>query len=172
MLQEKYLPSFHYSARHSIVVHATPEKVFPSVLAPDFSRSWIIRLLYSLRGIPATTVSLKGLPTGKFIPLEVLQNEEIIIGVIGRFWKPSGELLSFEPKEFIALNPKGVAKASWNFRLIPDGNDTRVETETRIFCTDEKCRRKFSRYWFIVRPFSGLIRREMLNAIKRTAEGN
>lgn len=40
-------------------------------------------------------------------------------------------------------------------------------TETRVAPTDEKSRRAFRSYWAVVRPFSGLIRREWLRAIRR-----
>jgi hypothetical protein len=34
----------------------------------------------------------------------------------------------------------------------------------------EKARRNFRLYWFVIRPWSGLIRRLWLKAIKRRAE--
>jgi hypothetical protein len=35
--------------------------------------------------------------------------------------------------------------------------------------TDDHSRRVFGRYWLLIRPFSGLIRREWLAAIARRA---
>ena len=43
-------------------------------------------------------------------------------------------------------------------------------TETRVQLTDEAARRAFRRYWFVVRLFSGLVRRSWLAAAKRRAE--
>jgi hypothetical protein len=51
-----------------------------------------------------------------------------------------------------------------------DGGAATVSTETRVLCTDPGSRRAFRRYWRIVRPFSGLIRIEMLRSIRREAE--
>jgi hypothetical protein len=45
-----------------------------------------------------------------------------------------------------------------------------VATETRIVCTDEASRRAFLRYWRVIRPFSGLIRLEMLRLLRNAAE--
>ncbi|HEY3403555.1 MAG TPA: hypothetical protein VGK59_09225 [Ohtaekwangia sp.] len=170
MLHDKYLPVFHFSEGHSVVIQASPKKIFSLVDNMDFRRSWIIRILFALRGIPASMTSLNGLAKGKFITLEVIPDQEIIIGLIGRFWKPTGDLQYFDPKEFTKLNQEGFAKACWNFYLTPEGRGIRLATETRIFCADENSRKKFSRYWFVIRPFSGIIRKEMLKAIKRQAE--
>ena len=54
-----------------------------------------------------------------------------------------------------------------NWRL--DG--TTLSTETRVLATDEASRRAFRRYWLVIRPFSGLIRRVWLRAIRQRAEG-
>ncbi len=44
-----------------------------------------------------------------------------------------------------------------------------LTTETRARLTDQPSRRAFSRYWLLIRPFSGLIRRQWLAAIARRA---
>lgn len=46
-----------------------------------------------------------------------------------------------------------------------------LTTETRVFVTDDRSRRLFTGYWVVIRPFSGLIRRQWLAAIARRAEG-
>ncbi|MEP7335602.1 MAG: hypothetical protein ABI717_07460, partial [Actinomycetota bacterium] len=59
----------------------------------------------------------------------------------------------------------GYAKMAFNFRL----EDRVLSTETRVLLTDERSRKLFRRYWIVIRPFSGLIRREWLRAIARRA---
>lgn len=46
----------------------------------------------------------------------------------------------------------------------------RLRTETRAYGTDQRTRRVFALYWLAVRPWSGLIRRTWLRAIRRRAE--
>lgn len=58
-----------------------------------------------------------------------------------------------------------------DFTATPDGDGTLLATETRVFLTDERSRRRFAAYWLVVRPFSGLVRRSWLAAAKRRAEG-
>jgi hypothetical protein len=36
-----------------------------------------------------------------------------------------------------------------------------------MLCLDESSRRRFRRYWLFIRPFSGLIRMEMLRVIRQ-----
>jgi hypothetical protein len=40
----------------------------------------------------------------------------------------------------------------------------------RVACTDARSTRRFARYWWLIRPASGAIRRSRLAAIKRRAE--
>ncbi|OLC35432.1 MAG: hypothetical protein AUH81_10350 [Candidatus Rokubacteria bacterium 13_1_40CM_4_69_5] len=67
--------------------------------------------------------------------------------------------------------PPGTAKAAWNFAVgrRSDGA-TELRTETRVLCADVATRRRFRAYWTLIGPFSGLIRREMLAAVRSAAE--
>jgi hypothetical protein len=171
MLIDKYLSDFHFSEKHSLSIlsdNATISLVLESI---DFQDSKIIRFLFWLRGMPSKMLSIQGLTKSSFTELERIQNEEIVIGLIGQFWKSNGNLQKFEPLEFITFDKPNFLKAVWNFTIVlQENNYYSLSTETRVFCTDEISKRRFSKYWFFVRPFSGLIRMEMLRAIKKSAE--
>jgi hypothetical protein len=47
---------------------------------------------------------------------------------------------------------------------------TELRTETRVLATDAASRRRFGRYWRVIRPGSALIRRTWLGAAKRRTE--
>jgi hypothetical protein len=65
-----------------------------------------------------------------------------------------------------------MARGVWNFGVSEIGTGkTLLETETRVTCGDVASRRKFRLYWLLVRPFSGLIRRLMLRAIRKHLTG-
>lgn len=170
MLQDKYLPDYHFSEKHSTVIHKKPSDIWPIIIEGDLSGSWLIRLLFSLRGMPARMTTFKGLEEGRFIQLEQIENEELIIGLIGQFWKASGNLQVFKPEEFTHWDKQGYLKGSWNFKLVLQGDSTLVETETRVQCLGDNALKKFTRYWFFIRPFSGIIRKEILRGIKKKAE--
>jgi len=91
---------------------------------------------------------------------------ELVIAGIGRFWTPSGGLRRVESAEyFTEFAEPNYAKVAFNFRF----EDGVLSTETRIAGTDAHARRRFKLYWLLVRPGSGLIRREWLRAIARQA---
>jgi hypothetical protein len=167
----RYLPRWHFQEKHSILIAASPEVIFALAERLDVSDSSIIRFLYWLRGMPARALNKQGMQSTRFIELEKISNQEIIIGLIGQFWKPNGNLQLFKPTEFIDFRRAEFLKAVWNFKIIPSSPTVSLlETETRVECLDRIAYKKFSRYWFFIRPFSGLIRNEMLRAIKKKAE--
>lgn len=94
---------------------------------------------------------------------------ELVVGGIGRFWTPSGGLRKVTDKDqFQSFQEPGYAKVAFNFRL----EEGQLSTETRIAGTDAKARRLFGLYWLLIRPGSGLIRREWLRAIDRRAQAS
>ena len=56
------------------------------------------------------------------------------------------------------------------FRAVPQGDRCLLSTETRVHAADNATRRRFGRYWRLIRPFSGLIRIVFLRAARRRAE--
>ena len=100
--------------------------------------------------------------------LEEAPPREIVLGVAGRFWRPTGNVQPFRRQDFDGPVGRGLARAVWNFALRDTGDGhTLLSTETRVVCGDAASRRKFRLYWRVVGPFSGLIRRSMLRAIRR-----
>lgn len=148
-----------------------------------------MRLLLAIRGIPAAiSRGLSGVKSLKqrrgapvtlatfeqqgFRILESRPPEELVIGLEGRFWSPSGGVCTPPPDAFLSSTPAtGMARAAWNFRVTRTGPVTcELSTETRVLCAGPEVKRRFLPYWWLVRPGSGLIRREMLRAIRNQAE--
>jgi hypothetical protein len=171
LLLDKYLPDYHYSEKHEIGINAPAEKIYELVHNLDVSESRIIKILFALRGLPSRMLNKESMQKTRFIELERIENTEMIIGLIGQFWKPNGNLQEFEPSEFLNFNKTDFLKSVWNFHLIQKSPTVTVlSTETRIQCLGPYSKRRFSGYWFLIRPFSGLIRKEMLRAIKKKSE--
>jgi hypothetical protein len=174
MLADQFLPEYHFNEVHSITIEAAPHRIFELVDEMDFSGSWVIRLLFALRGLGANTVSGKDLLRKNFILLGKVEDAEVAFGLVGQFWRPDGNLKQIAPSDFRAFFQPEFLKAVWTFELTRvDPGTTLLVTETRIECLDKKAKSRFAKYWFFVRPFSGLIRKEMLRAIKlKAAEKN
>ena len=49
---------------------------------------------------------------------------------------------------------------------------TLLSTETRILCLGPKALKRFRAYWMVIRPFSGIVRKEWLRIAKKMAEAN
>lgn len=174
MLIDEFLPAWDARERHSIVINAPAGEISQAMRRMDLRRARLTNLLFRLRGIPASAnSSLAGLLKMGFVVLGEKPDEEFLLGLIGKFWRPDGNLIRVEADDFVGFNRPGYAKAVWNFSLeeAADGAN-RLTTETRVFCTDAASRLRFRLYWFFIVAFSGLIRREMLGAIKQTAEKN
>jgi hypothetical protein len=182
---EEALPEYDFRERHVRHIEASPERVDKAVRAVTLGDMPLAQVLFALRAVPARLVRrprrerpmdvpLLGhaLNLG-FGPLGDERGEEVAIGMIGQPWKlAGGEWRRFElPEEFVAFAEAGFVKAAMNFRFEPHGSGTRLTTETRVLATDHASRRRFRRYWRVIRPGSGLIRRSWLRAAERRACG-
>lgn len=188
MLLDEVMPSYHFHETHAIDVRASPEAALDAVrsLRPGDVR--LLTALLSLRNLPARLFGrrppvwssesslLDQLLARGFVVVAENPDRELVVGVVGRFWRPdawsSDQVQSpvSDGQEFVAFDLPGYAKASANFLVEPAGALTRVTTETRIQATDSAARRKFAPYWALIRPGSGLIRRDLLRAVRRRAE--
>lgn len=170
MLIDEFLSEYDFEEKHSMAIHADAATVYEAAQTANFGESWIVRTLLTLRGMSADALTLRNLSYSKFRILGERPASELLIGLAGKFWTPWGDLQDVNSDNFKAFDRSGYAKAVWNFSVSADGENTRLTTETRINCLDEGSRRNFGFYWTFVRPFSGLIRMEMLRLIKRKAE--
>ena len=170
MLIDDFLSDYDFVETHGISIHADAGAIYRAANEVDFTDSFVIRWLFRLRGLSSEDVTLRSLKTSRFEILGERLNSELVLGIVGRFWTLKGDLKKIDAESFKKFDTAGYAKAAWNFSVRPDGDVTRLTTETRIKCTDDESRSSFRFYWTFIRPFSGLIRMEMLRVIKHRAE--
>ena len=174
----EFLPKYDFSATYGLNIRAPASVVYERLFTADFRELWLVRLLMTVRSgrrSPRNRVSadlrqrLQG--TG-FVILEEVPNTEVVIGVAGRFWRPDGRrCMDLTADSFVGFSRRGYAKAAWNFRLREDSpENTFLSTETRIQCFGPVALWKFRFYWTLIRPFSGLIRKAILEQVKNEAE--
>jgi hypothetical protein len=179
MLIDSFAPNPDSVETHRILIAASPEAVYRALWTADLGGSLVINLLLVLRSLPEfllhgsrprnSEANLKTLIASGFGVLAEIPGQEIVLGVTGRFWQPTGNLLPFIREDFDQPVPPGTSRGVWNFSVHESRNGfTTLSTETRVICGDVASRRKFRLYWFFVRPFSGLIRRLMLRAVRQT----
>jgi hypothetical protein len=187
-LLDQILPQFDVNEVHAIEIRAAPERVYRVLQEYRLGDSPVTRLLFGLRRLPALLTAkgraalqqarqqeppfIQMLDKGGFVKVAEALNEEIVVGLIGKFWKPVPEQVKLaDGAAFLLFDDPAYAKAAMNFHLAPNGNGlTRLSTETRVRVPDPKSRRLFRLYWMLIGFFSGWIRVEMLRGIKKAAE--
>lgn len=190
MLLDDLMPRYDVTERHRTLVHAPPARVYAAIGEADLLGGPMTRVLYALRVLPdalrgvvlrrpnpgaklrpPSAVRLRDLERSGFHVVATAPPDELVLGVLGRFWTLSGERCTDVTDETLRAGPPaGLALAGWNFTVVSlSGGRSELRTETRVLCAPD-VRRKFRLYWLLVRPGSGLIRREILGAIRRCAE--
>ena len=182
MLIDRFLPKYDEIEHHDIDVDAPVERTYRAVKELDLARSPVVLALLAIRGLPTLftgavkpkrRLGLDEILESGFVVLGEEPGRELVLGVVGRFWRLTSGIARIEPDRFTTFERPGFAKAAWNF-LVSEraGGRSTIVTETRIVCTDADARRKFRLYWRLVGPFSALIRRILLRSIKGDAEAS
>ena len=181
------MPAYDVAARYTIDIDRPAPHVYATLLATDFSRPWLVRGLMGLRLLPkflrapreswqrfrtaarSPRASLTDIAHSDFVLLEQAPPREIVLGITGRFWTLQADIVRIPPERFRDPVAAGLAQAAWNFEVTALGQGSRLATETRIRCADPATLRAFRRYWRLVAPGSGLIRRAILRQVRREA---
>lgn len=171
---DDFLPAYEFSERHWLAIDAPAGRIDAAFRDVSIADIPIARALWRIRrmGRPygdATKPFIGGELPG--VVLEDVPEEGIVLGLTGQFWRllggASGVTRPTTLNEFLAYDRPDACKAVIDFRV----GERALSTETRVHVSDPASRRKFRRYWRVIRPFSGLIRILLLRAAKRRAEG-
>jgi hypothetical protein len=150
---DAFLPEYEFSERHRIRIDAPPERVdavVREIVAEDLAA---VRVLTWLRALGRPRRSRRPL-VEIGTRLEDAPGEGLVLGLEGDFWRLRGS------------RSGSSCTAVLDFRVA----NGQLTTETRVHVADPAARRKFARYWRVIRPFSGLIRIVFLREAKRRAE--
>lgn len=164
MLINKYIPEFQFNEVHKTVVNATAFNAYRTTMELDLSKSKTIEILFRVRGLLLNNKRFTTINSDmRFTILEEIPYSEFLYG----FWFSTKTEWVGELNEFIKNRTKFNAKVGWSFCFSErTDSTTEISTETRVLCFNKATKFAFSIYWFFIRPFSGLIRLEMLRLIK------
>jgi hypothetical protein len=167
-LIEKYLPEYTFNEIHEVVVESPVENVYKVAKNFDLSKSKLIKVLFKIRELPTKRMNLQDFICDiGFTNIEENPPTENLMG----FWAVTRIEPITNKEDFIDNAISARLKVVWNFsfeELNPE--QTKVITETRILCVSLITRITFGLYWLIIKPFSGIIRKKMLNIIKQDSE--
>ena len=169
------LPNWHFRERHRRAVNVAAADLLAAVERVTWVEVPVMQALMRVRSagrfrLAAERPILEDMASIGFTML-ARTNDELVAAAVGRPWSPAGgrgPWLAGQPRPaqfFVDFSAPGWAKMITNFRA----SAGELTTETRVLLTDERSRRAFRRYWLVIRPFSGLIRRRWLAAIARRA---
>ena len=169
----EYLPQFQFSETHSAAVKAAPDAILDAVTAYRPESDPFFRTMIALRELPARlTGKQRPEPFGmaNFTLLERTPNG-LVYGLIGQFWQADYGLRPVtDGHAFKAFDEAGTPQLALGFDVHQTPKGHRLTTQTRVFCPDRESFRRFRPYWLLIRPVSGLIRRRILGAVRKTAE--
>ena len=175
------MPEYQFSERHSQRIHARPGPVMDAIRQSTLGDLKSYVMLMKIRGValrrpyrdPGNFQDVRVLdalsaPGSGYITLASSEHE-IVMGGVGSAVSRRREVNSLP--EFAAYSQEGGVKIAFNL-WVEDAGDgwSAVNTETRVLALDDLSRPIMTRYWRLIVPGSGLIRRQWLEGIKRRAE--
>ena len=174
MTIDDVLPAWDWRSAHAARVAASPKRAAAAVREFSGRDLPVTGALMRVRALGRRTFDDRSTVEAMArIGLAVLVDEPYAVVVGGALspWRlRGGHRPVASADELRAFAEPGWVRVAVAFSVTPEGDGSRVRTETRIAATDDAARRRFGRYWRLIGPFSSITRREMLAAIRRRAE--
>ena len=183
MLIESALPKYDAVIAEHLVVSADPAATYTAARTLDLLtvRTPLLNLSMWLRGLPARLagraapepprVVIEDMNLPGWVLLGLQPNREVAFGAVGRFWTPVIEWRTVARADFEDFAEPGWGKIAANLSVLPYGESSSLLSyECRTSTTDPESRRRFLRYWWLVRPFVAHILRATLRQIQANAE--
>jgi hypothetical protein len=185
VLLDRFLPEFDASVTEEIAIDATPGEAYDAISTADI-RDPVTRALFAVRELPHRVVRhVRGEPaqhwpvtfrdllegTPGWIQLAEEPGSELVVGSVGRFWRHDYGRKQITVGEFADFCEGGYARLAVSFSVRPnDGAGSILRYEARTAATDDAARRRFHRYWRIIRPGVAIVMARSLRRIRADAE--
>jgi hypothetical protein len=176
---EKIFPDYEVRERRLIEIAAPCDVTYSAAWSLKLEECAVVRALFRTRSLvfgqkderrESVGLGEQARRWGWSVLCEV-PGREIVFGGVTQPWTARPVFRGLPLSEFISFCEPGFAKIAWTLRVDPTARGwSLASTETRVRTTDAISRRKFRRYWAMVRPGAVLIRLAALRAVKQTAE--
>lgn len=184
---ERALPLFDAKIVRETVVDASPDVAYAAISQTNLMDP-VIRALFTIRELPSrflswlngeeppaghrsvTLMDFLGPETG-MVRVAEQPGVEIVVGSVGRFWEKDYGHTQVSGEDFTSFHEPGFAKLAMGFWVCPtpDGKSI-LRYEARTATTDDEARRRFRRYWRLIRPGVWLVMGRAVSLVRREAE--
>jgi len=171
-LADQFVPIFDVSDSVGVVVHADVPTTWRALLETDLMevgrQKPLVGVLGAIRGLPDVLGSLLhgerparppasmclkdlvNLPMNKggWLLLGERENDELALGLVGKFWRPIITFAETTAEGFSQFNEPGYAKTVYALSVAPiDAGHTFLRGTMQTATTDPHARRRFQQYW-------------------------
>lgn len=148
---DEALPGYQIGEKHSIVIDASPARVFDSLERDTGEEHPVLRVFDLLKVFGAGGAS------------SIEDAEKPVLD-----WLREGDEVLEEPgREVVVVNDDTGAVS---LRVEPEAGGSRLTTETRLEFDDKDSCRQFGRYWGVIYPGSSMHRVLLLETVRHRAE--
>ncbi len=195
-LLDEFLPTYDVSDAVGCLVQAPVEVTWGALKRADLidvgRKKPLVGLLGGVRALPDLAAhllhgesppsapetlrldELAQMPAGEggWVRLGERPQEEIALGLIGKFWRPVIEFVDVAAEDFTDFDEPGFAKTIYSLATHElDPGTTMLSGSMRTATTDEQARRWFRRYWtFGVGTGAHLLVSGLLEVVRDDAE--
>lgn len=162
-------PRLHETDR--IAVASDPAATWSAVRRFDLYQLPWVRALFALRGAGGKTATFDDItaPGNGFRRLAEDEGRFIVIGAIGKFWRPRIPFVQVDPTAFAAFDEPDFGRVAWSIEVIPRGDGgSWIVVDLRVDATSDEAWSSFVPYWIAIGRFSRSIRRHTLRHFERT----
>lgn len=184
LLIDSFMSSSDVTIAEHVIVRRNPSTTFRAARELDFLsiHTPLLDLAMWARGVPARLtghaveapprlVLAEGDPLPGWLVLGERPGHELVLGAVGKFWQPNIEWRDVAAVDFTAFAEPGWGKIVADFSVMPYGEHaTLLSYECRTTITDSGSRKKFLRYWLLMRPFIAHIFKATVHTIRDNAE--
>ena len=175
---DSIMPEYQFCEKHSARIHARPEQVMQAIRESTFGDMKSLVTLLKIRG-----AALRIHETGSFMQDKRIldafsesgylsggsEHEIAMFGVWNARTNRRPDVSTLQ--QFADYGEQGAFKMGYDFNVEDAGGGwSRVSAETRVLALGDLTRRGGGRYWRLIVPGSGLLRRQWLEGIKKRAE--
>lgn len=185
-LLDEVMPDSAFRGRVSVTVAAPPAEIFMALEAVTLADMPVAYALGTLRYLPgrlfgrtppsaqSSTSFIGQLLDMGSVRLATAPDHELVIGGIGKLHQVLDQefVRVRSPEEFAQFDDPAYEKLGESFSVAPTGRPGlyRLTLEHRTQPLGPDARRKFARYWLVIKPMGNFVAWLLLRAIKRRAE--